>query len=140
MKLLLPGPEPRESNQTLWILAIGNLLLLVIARFLGPWLVTAKHQAVPFLTCFFRKITGHYCPFCGMTRAFTAAMHGDFARSFAENPMGLVLIISGLLLFFWQCLALIVKRHPAERVWHILGKTLFIMLLINWVYLFFAKV
>ncbi len=107
---------------------------------MGSWLVSAKHDAVPFLTCFFRKVTGHYCPFCGMTRSFNAAMHGEFGRAFYENPMGPVLIISGLLLFFWQCLALLIKRHPAEKVWKILGKTLFVMLLINWIYLFFAKV
>ncbi len=138
MNFFLPGPEPRERNQLLWILSLGNLFLLLIARFLGPWLLTAQRPS--FMGCLFHTITGHYCPFCGMTRAFTAAAQGNFARSLYENPMGLILIVLGLLLFLWQLFNLIIKCRLPDKFWHIMGKSLLFLLMANWLLLFFTKV
>lgn len=40
--------------------------------------------------CPFRRITGMNCPFCGMTRAYTAAFCGDFARAISYHPLFLL--------------------------------------------------
>lgn len=45
-----------------------------------------------FPGCLFRKFTGLNCPGCGMTRATHAAMHGDLARAFRFNPLGMILL------------------------------------------------
>ena len=42
--------------------------------------------------CSFRRLTGLNCPGCGMTRAASAALHGDFATAFRLNPVGMVLL------------------------------------------------
>ena len=39
-----------------------------------------------------KTVTGIPCPFCGMTRAVVAGVHGDIVRSLAFNPGGLLVI------------------------------------------------
>ncbi len=53
------------------------------------WNLLPAHPpfACPLLTA-----TGIPCPFCGMTRAVVAAMHGDVLGSLAFNPAGLLVI------------------------------------------------
>lgn len=46
----------------------------------------------PFPGCIFRAVTGYYCVGCGLTRALHALVHGDVARAFAMNPLGVLLI------------------------------------------------
>lgn len=41
--------------------------------------------------CPFRALTGLYCPGCGSTRALDALVHGDVARAFDMNLLGLLL-------------------------------------------------
>jgi hypothetical protein len=38
--------------------------------------------------CWIRTWTGFECPFCGMTRSFTALMHGDLSTAFRMHPAG----------------------------------------------------
>ena len=42
--------------------------------------------------CPLRAVTGVPCPFCGMTTATIAAVHGDIGGSLAANPAALVLL------------------------------------------------
>ena len=45
--------------------------------------------------CPFRRITGHPCPTCGMTRSAVAFLHGDLSASFHAHPFGpLVFLIA----------------------------------------------
>jgi len=39
------------------------------------------------LPCVFRHLTGIPCITCGMTRAWTAALQGDFSTAFRQHPM-----------------------------------------------------
>lgn len=48
--------------------------------------------------CLLRSITGLPCPFCGMTRSVTAAVHGDFARSLALTPAGLLAVLTAIVM------------------------------------------
>ena len=58
-------------------------------------LVFSLHACGPsarwFPGCMFHRLTGMYCPGCGMTRATYAALHGHFATAFRFNPVGMVL-------------------------------------------------
>lgn len=47
--------------------------------------------------CLFHKLTGLWCPGCGMTRATHAALHGHFGKAFRFNPVGMVLFPISLL-------------------------------------------
>jgi hypothetical protein len=43
--------------------------------------------------CGFLNLTGHPCPFCGTTRAFTAMGHGAWTHAAAGSPLGAVLYV-----------------------------------------------
>ena len=50
----------------------------------------------PPLACPLRALTGIPCPLCGMTRAVTAAMRGDYWASLRFQPAGIALLVIGL--------------------------------------------
>jgi hypothetical protein len=57
----------------------------------------------PGLPCPLRTLTGVPCPFCGMTRSVTAAVHGDLAHSLVLNPAGIVAVVLAIaLLVGWR--------------------------------------
>ena len=47
----------------------------------------------PPFACPLRAATGVPCPFCGMTRAVVAAVHGHLASSVAFNPGGILVLM-----------------------------------------------
>lgn len=53
------------------------------------------------IPCFFYKLTGFYCPGCGVTRMFLSLLHLDFYQAFRFNPLLFILfpffIILGIL-------------------------------------------
>ena len=72
----------------LFLVVSGILYLKVLSPTLGI--------SIP---CIFRKITGFYCPGCGMTRASLALLDGDIYQSFRYNM--LIFIIVPLLILFY---------------------------------------
>jgi hypothetical protein len=72
------GPSTRP-------LAVG----FVVAA--GAWALSPVH---PPLACPFRAATGLPCPFCGMTRAVDAALHGHLAASLRFQPAGILLLVA----------------------------------------------
>jgi hypothetical protein len=54
------------------------------------WPVLPVH---PPLACPLRATTGIPCPFCGMTRAVVAAVHGDLGASLRYNPGGILIVV-----------------------------------------------
>ena len=50
--------------------------------------------------CPIRRLTGRPCPGCGMTRALSAALHGDLRRAWRYNRLVLVVgpILAGMYL------------------------------------------
>ncbi|SHJ31609.1 DUF2752 domain-containing protein [Parasporobacterium paucivorans] len=68
---------------------------LVIAAGLGygVW-CRYTHLAIP---CLFHKITGLYCPGCGISRMSLALLQGDFREAFLNNP-GVLCVLPVLIL------------------------------------------
>ena len=61
----------------------------------GAFAVAAVWPLLPVhppLACPLRSATGIPCPFCGMTRAVVAAVHGEVIRSLAFNPAGILIV------------------------------------------------
>ena len=55
----------------------------------------------PFLPCVFHRMTGLYCPGCGMTRAMHALVHFDLLRALRMNAF-FILSAPILAMMFWQ--------------------------------------
>ena len=63
---------------------------------LFPWVLAALGVAALVLidlpVCGIRAFFGFACPGCGMTRAFSSLLAGDFAMAFAFHPLVFVLV------------------------------------------------
>jgi hypothetical protein len=90
--------------------AAGAIGMLAAGLFM-PTAVTTGPPA-----CWLRALCGIECPFCGMSRSFTALLHGDTASAFAFHPGGPLLAVTlalfaGAVLYVW-----IRRRKPlADR-------------------------
>lgn len=65
---------------------VGGALLGAAAL----WPILPVH---PPAACPLRSATGIPCPFCGMTRACVAALHGHLGASLAFNPAGVLVVV-----------------------------------------------
>jgi hypothetical protein len=78
-------------------------LRVVGAGMLG---VAAVRPLIPFEfvpPCPLRTVTGVPCPFCGMTRGVTAAVHADLGRAVFLNPGSVVaVVLAVLVLVAWR--------------------------------------
>lgn len=62
----------------------------VLGAAVGLLALASPARPLPFEVCAFHLITGLPCPTCGMTRALCQALHGDWVRSVASHPAGLI--------------------------------------------------
>lgn len=71
----------------------------------GVWALRTYDPNVagnPFPPCMFRAFTGCYCIGCGLTRAMHALVHGDIARAFSMNPLGVLVLPLMPLMVAWS--------------------------------------
>ncbi len=77
------------------------------------------------LPCIFHKITGLYCPGCGITRMFISLFKLNIYQAFRYNPLVFILLIVSTIYFLVDCLKYgITKEHIK------LPKIVYIILLI----------
>ena len=65
------------------------------------------------ILCPLRALTGYPCPGCGMTRAFCAIGHGEFARAVGYNALSPLVFIAALGIWA-HALATILKLEGAR--------------------------
>ncbi|HHT98076.1 MAG TPA: DUF2752 domain-containing protein [Clostridiales bacterium] len=70
----------RKHKKEIGILALGIISLSVFVYFKDPF-------EGPILPCLFNKITGFYCPGCGMTRAVNSIFNLKFYQAFSFNAL-----------------------------------------------------
>ena len=74
------------------------------------------------IPCLFHKITGLYCPGCGVTRMFLSLFKLDFYQAFRYNQFIFIMLPFGILLFIDK----IIKRENSlykkipNYVWYII--------------------
>jgi hypothetical protein len=96
-------------------------------------------DVLPLVPCWFKRITGWPCLFCGMTRAFTAIGHGRVGAGIAESPAGALLYALVAATFAINAYALLARRRIGWTLpkW-LKGRTLAwstaVLLLANWLY------
>jgi hypothetical protein len=67
-------------------------VLLFTSAFFAAGLLLPKLGIGGVTICSFRRMTGHGCPGCGMTRSVTAFLQGDPRRSIEMHLFGPILV------------------------------------------------
>lgn len=104
---------PTQAGNTLWIWAAAGVAAVVAVVFLAA--VELPDTAEKSI-CFFRLTTGIPCPGCGLTRAFSASVKGDWQTAFFYHPAALFLAVqlaAGWL--YWGLITLGICRGPRMR-------------------------
>jgi hypothetical protein len=100
------APRVAASKTTPLVLAAGAALL-------APTLL--RPEAHGPVLCPLRRMTGLWCPTCGMTRAVGWSVHLDFEQAVRFHPLAPVLLVECLVAAFaW---AVQRRRHPDGPMW-----------------------
>ena len=99
--------------------------LLMLTPFLIAWLVPPEFVHSKYSICFFRTVTDKPCPFCGLTRAYVHAAHGDFKSASLYHPfwwiaaMVMVVTAASALIdgLFGTRTLMLLKRLVLNYVW-----------------------
>lgn len=80
---------------------LGAIVLIAAAAWLGVALSLTPdarglgtHQQLGLAACGFHEHTGHPCPTCGMTTAFTLAAHGRLLDALVTQPLAALLALA----------------------------------------------
>lgn len=78
------------------------------------------------MPCFFKEVTGFYCPACGGTRAVRALLHLDLWRALCCNPV----VVYGAVMVLWSLIWYVLKTVGGKKVspvkpglWMLIGGT-----------------
>ncbi len=107
--------------------------ILFLSVFPITWMYRYYYKTFPFSGCFFKTIIGKPCPFCGLTRSISHAIHGEFQKAFVFHPLWWVAVL-------FIIVAIIIVLYEG-----ITGDDLFSMKLklrkeLFWVYLLFVLI
>ena len=100
-----------ERQPDFWSGAALHLPLAVlsgIALALGRWLPLEHWPVIP---CWFLRLTGHPCPFCGGCRSFSHAANGDWWGAAVISPLGTAVFAATIATFVVSLVALGTKRR-----------------------------
>mgnify|MGYP005959288881 CR=1 FL=1 len=98
-----------------------NKIILILIISIGYYFLNLFYNfSIP---CIFNKITGFYCPGCGITRMLFSIMQLRFYQAFRFNPLVFILLILSIIYCFFK---LILKKDI-----YISNKTYIILLIIT---------
>ncbi|HHT51189.1 MAG TPA: DUF2752 domain-containing protein [Eubacteriaceae bacterium] len=99
-------------------------ILVPIILVLGIFIYFSDPLKGPILPCIFNRLTGYYCPGCGMSRAVHYLLHFNFKEAIKYNV--LIFIIPPLLAVYYYLKS---KHHNKQA-----KKLIIIILIITLVY------
>ena len=109
-----------QDKQKLRNVIIATVVLITVAALL----------LLDIYKCPLDYIVGLPCPMCGMTRAFLAALSGDFAGAFYYHPLWIIIIIGVVFIFLYEIRVIRVPKNAFTVICIILG----ILLVLCYVY------
>lgn len=115
--------------QLRWLLFCSSGAVLLVAAVVPLALIGQFH------VCLFRRLTGHPCMFCGLTRAFIAMAHGDISTAWHMAPIGVPLFFVTNAVLLWSTACLLTGRPlKIQLPWRWILPVSAILLLANWIY------
>ena len=112
--------KTRKTRIANFFIGILKLILILIISIGYYFLNLFYNFSIP---CIFNKITGFYCPGCGITRMLFSIMQLRFYQAFRFNPLVFILLILSIIYCFFK---LILKKDI-----YISNKTYIILLIIT---------
>ncbi|MBQ9833761.1 MAG: DUF2752 domain-containing protein [Bacilli bacterium] len=86
-----------------------KIILYVIIFLVGSYTYYFLYENFSFsIDCLFHKITGYYCPGCGITRMIFSIIKLEFYQAFRYNPLVFIMLI---FFVFCQVINIILKRN-----------------------------
>ena len=78
-----------------------------------------------YIPCFIHKLTGFYCPGCGVTRMLLSIIKFDFYKAYLYNKLLFILSPFALVLFLDYIYCIIKNKSPLykkinNKVWYVL--------------------
>ncbi|HTR96601.1 MAG TPA: DUF2752 domain-containing protein [Candidatus Acidoferrales bacterium] len=104
-----PGPSSARLAGGWRAWALAGVVLAAAALVLHAW--TPSDDPAQTL-CLFRRLTGHDCATCGMTRALALLAKGDVRGSLARHPLALPLAAEVAALWLAWPFAIRARRLP----------------------------
>lgn len=116
---------------------IVGLVLLVTARKLEPDpRGYGTHEQLGLTPCFFQQSTGHVCPACGTTTAWSHVLRGDLRQAASANLGGTLLCGATLVVTPWLVATAIIGRwlvvRPTLPMLLTVGTTWLAVALLDW--------
>lgn len=112
------------TNKTIWASAL--LAIFLVSIFFNP-------EKVSFLTCFFRRATGHTCLTCGLSRSFYAISHLRLQESFKLHLMGPIIYLAMIFLFLKFSFETVARKEIQIRVSPLLKRISLMIFLCLWI-------
>jgi hypothetical protein len=70
---------------------LKKFLIILILTIALAFIYFSDPTGGPILPCIFNKVTGYYCPGCGMTRSIHSILRFQFTQAFRYNSLSLVI-------------------------------------------------
>jgi len=138
---------PKLSRGQRIVLAAAGivaLVLLVVARNLEPDpRGYGTHQQLGFTPCYFHEWTGHPCPTCGMTTAWSHALRGNIAPALEANLGGVLLAACTAIGVPWLLISAAVGRWmvvgPSPKTGLVVATAWLAIVLVDWLQRWFTS-
>ena len=111
-------------------LNISSFLFMKIKKYLIGVIVLIGYLLLGeklhiYIPCFIHRITGFYCPGCGVTRMLLSMLKLDFYRAYLYNKLLFILSPFALFLFLDYIYSMIKNKNPLykninNKVWYLL--------------------
>ena len=116
-----------HSNDLLKKTIKENCIILFIGVIYFIW-----YRLMGFgIPCVFHKITGLYCPGCGVTRMFSALSKLEIAEAFRSNSLVLILLPYGIFAYVRRYLYVMIKGEEYNyKNYHRYVRTVIVVLVV----------
>ncbi len=88
------------------------IITLVLLTLLVAYLLLGSYFHI-YMFCPIKKITGLYCPGCGVTRMCLSILKGNFYQAFRYNPL-IFISLPFFLFYYFICLFETYKKKPSK--------------------------